>query len=163
MNAGETGVFLMFFGIGSVIASALFMAIDVKQKNKAFIIINVAIGLAVIAFALNPWYLGAFVLIMLLGMGPPSHSLMANTIFQLTVPSRILGRITSLWGVAGGLISMSGLFIGLVGEAYGLRWAMGGAAVILVLIIAGLVIAWSPARKLWSADLSSLQSQAPVP
>jgi MFS family permease len=152
MDAGEAGIFLMCFGIGAVIASVLFMAIDVKRKNRLFILINFAIGLAVIIFALNPWYYGSYVLIMLLGMGPPSHSLMANTIFQLTVPSRFLGRITSLWGVAGGFISMSGLLIGVLGEAFGLRWALGGSAVVLIITISGLLIFWPPARNLWNAD-----------
>jgi hypothetical protein len=50
------------------------------------------------------------------------------------------------------MISMSGLLIGVLGEAFGLRAAMGGAAGMLVLTIIGLVVFWAPARKLLESE-----------
>jgi hypothetical protein len=47
---------------------------------------------------------------------------------------------------------MSGLLIGVLGEAFGLRWALGGSAVVLIITISGLLIFWPPARNLWNAD-----------
>jgi len=58
----------------------------------------------------------------------------AQTIIQTTVPQRLLGRVISLWSFAGGLGSIMALPMGLIGELYGMRVALGGVAFILLFI-----------------------------
>jgi predicted MFS family arabinose efflux permease len=49
------------------------------------------------------------------------------------VPQNYLGRVVGLWSLAGSLGFIAALPIGLLGEEFGLRWSIGGAAVLLLL------------------------------
>ena len=51
------------------------------------------------------------------------------------------------------MINVVGVVVGIVGQAYGLRVAIGGGAGLLVLIILGLAFVWKPVRKLLEAAL----------
>jgi predicted MFS family arabinose efflux permease len=131
MNAAQAGLYLMAGGIGSVAASIVFVTFNVGQKNRLYLGSCIAMGVTLIGLALVPGRAAAFAMMLLYGVVQSMWLLLAHTIFQMAVPSRFLGRVVSLWGAAGGTISMTTLLLGIVGEAYGLRVATGGAAVLL--------------------------------
>jgi MFS family permease len=145
-SAAETGFFLMFSGVGAVLGSASLVVLDIKNRNRLFVAFCVTFALSLIALSLNPWYLAAYAFTLLFGMASATVSVLAHTIFQMRVPSHLLGRVISLWTMAGGIGSMSALPIGLIGEAYGLRVAVGGGALLFLMATLWLGVFRSPLR-----------------
>ena len=131
-NAAQTGLFLMVSGIGALVASTVLLAWDVKNKTALFLGGCFLFAIGLMGVAASQWHVMAFFFIAIFGLGHVTLSVAANTIFQTAVPSHLLGRVVSLWFFAGGLGSMSALPIGLLGDAFGLRWSLGGAASIFL-------------------------------
>lgn len=135
-SASMTGLFMMASGVGALLGSLLLLVINVRDQHRFFVFWCFAFGASLIALTLNPWPAIAFVCMALFGISTTGLSITGQAIFQLTVPPRLLGRVSSLWMVGGGLGSITALPIGLVGDEFGLRWALGGVAVMLLVVTA---------------------------
>lgn len=158
----ETGVFLMASGVGSVIGSVALLVIDIKNKTRAFVILSLCFALTLMALSANPWYYLSFVIMACFGITSATLSVIAQTVFQAHSSPRYLGRVVSLWSFAGGLASTTALPIGLLGEAFGLRWALGGTAAVLLLITLWVGVIRYPAKAI-AAALHPQPNPTPVP
>lgn len=160
-NASETGFLVMASGVGAVLGSAYLLLVDVQNKVRFFVFLLFLLSFSLIALALNPWDKAAFAIMVVVGLAGLTQAVVANTLFQLFVPSQYLGRVVSLWGAAGGLISVAALPIGLVGEEWGLRWGLGGAGALLIPITIWLGLIRRPLREMpeAAADLPQGERQ----
>ena len=131
LNAAETGVFVMFMGVGAVIGSSVLASVDIRRKAGWYVVHCLLMALSLFVLAVNPWYFSAFAIMGLYGYANSVQVILSNTIFQLVVPGNLLGRVVSLWFLAGGLASIAALPIGVVGEVFGLRIALGGSAILM--------------------------------
>ncbi len=133
-DAGETGIFLMAAGIGALIGSGALLVFEPKNRTLIMVLLRVTFAVSLIALAVNSNYFAAFLLMGLFGFANTTLAVVAQTIFQLTVPQQYLGRVISIMMLAPGFASMLTLPPGIVGEEYGLRYAVGGIGVILLVI-----------------------------
>ena len=133
-DAGETGIFLMAAGIGALIGSGALLVFEPKNRTLIMVLLGVTFAVSLIALAVNSNYFAAFLLMGLFGFANTTLAVVAQTIFQLTVPQQYLGRVISIMMLAPGFASMLTLPPGIVGEEYGLRYAVGGIGVILLVI-----------------------------
>ena len=133
-DAGETGIFLMAAGIGALIGSGALLVFEPKNRTLIMVLLSVTFAVSLIALAVNSNYFAAFLLMGLFGFANTTLAVVAQTIFQLTVPQQYLGRVISVMMLAPGFASMLTLPPGIVGEEYGLRYAVGGIGVILLVI-----------------------------
>ncbi len=133
-DAGETGLFLMAAGIGAVVGSAALLMFEPKNRTLIMVLLSLGFAVSLIALAINSNYIAAFLLMGLFGFANNTLAVVAQTIFQLTVPQRYLGRVISIMMLAPGFASMLTLPLGLIGEEFGLRYAVGGIGVILLVI-----------------------------
>ncbi len=133
-DAGETGIFLMAAGIGALIGSGALLVFEPKNRTLIMVLLSVTFAVSLIALAVNSNYFAAFLLMGLFGFANTTLAVVAQTIFQLTVPQQYLGRVISIMMLAPGFASMLTLPPGIVGEEYGLRYAVGGIGVILLVI-----------------------------
>jgi MFS family permease len=62
------------------------------------------------------------------------------------VPDRLLGRVMSLWSFGGGLGAVAALPLGVIGDTFGLRWAFGGTAFVLLMITLAVGVLRAPLR-----------------
>jgi MFS family permease len=136
-GAAETGLFMMATGVGSLIGTAMLLVFDVKNRNLLIVCLAVGFGLSLVALAVNPTYAGSFILVAVVGLFSSSVPVVAQTIFQIVVPQQFLGRVNSLLMTAPGLAAVVALPIGLLGDEFGLRWAVGGIGVLLAAISLG--------------------------
>jgi MFS family permease len=155
LNAAQTGVFMMFMGIGAIIGSVLMASLNIEHKAKWYVIHCLLMAISLFALALNPSYLLAFVIMGMYGYANSIQVILSNTIFQLVVPLQFLGRVSSLWFFAGGLASIAALPIGILGELFGLRVALGGSASLMFLSIVWFAFISPPGRRTgsnWNAS-----------
>ena len=130
-NATEAGLFVTASGIGAVVGSAVLVMLDVRDQTRLFVFSTVSFSLSVFAIAVNPTFAGAFLFMAAFGFANSTLSIAGQTIFQMVVPQRLLGRVVSLWSLTAGLAFIAALPIGLLGDLVGLRWVLGSGALFL--------------------------------
>ena len=129
-------------GVGTLIGAVL---IGLKRRfvyhGRMFVggALIVALGVALMAW--SPWFLLAFSLLLLSGIGQAGFSTMQSTILLLSSPSGMRGRIMGSQGLVNGVGHLlGGSEIGIVAGAFGISLAIGLNAGIGFLLILPVVL-----------------------
>jgi MFS family permease len=131
-SASETGLLLMVSGVASLFGSLSMVFFDMGNRLRQLAFGYGGFVLAILLVAINPFDLGIFILMAAYGVNLGLVSVAGQTLLQRNTPPELLGRVVSVWNSAGGIGFLIALPLGLIGEAYGLRWALGGTAAIVL-------------------------------
>jgi DHA3 family tetracycline resistance protein-like MFS transporter len=131
-DAADFGLVLAAGGVGAILAAVVMAQLGLPRKHMTFMYVAWAIGclgIAGLAFATVLWQAMAssFVQQALFASG----LVVWGTLIQTLVPSRLLGRVTSLdWLVSTSLVPISFALTGPVAAAIGAEATLAGAGVI---------------------------------
>jgi len=131
-DAADFGLVLAAGGVGAILAAVVMAQLGLPRKHMTFMYVAWAIGclgIAGLAFATALWQAMAssFVQQALFASG----LVVWGTLIQTLVPSRLLGRVTSLdWLVSTSLVPISFALTGPVAAAIGAEATLAGAGVI---------------------------------
>ena len=104
------------------------------RPRTAFILVGLwcaALG----GFAATSSFIVALVLLFIAGFLFLAYSSMTQTLVQLHAPPEIRGRVIGVYSMAAlGLMTFSGMTIGLIGGVLGVHWSLGGSAIALFLV-----------------------------
>ncbi len=141
LHVAESGLGTLRFatGIGAVagVAALSFLG-DFRRKGPLLLAITLGYGLGLLGVALSPNLTVAILLVTLVGAMAAGFDAMEWTLLQATVPDDMRGRVIGGWIFAIGFGWVGHLAMGAVGEAVGVRWAIGGAG--LVVVLTGLLV-----------------------
>ncbi|MDE2869185.1 MAG: MFS transporter [Chloroflexota bacterium] len=141
LQVTESGLGTLQFaaGMGAVAgAVALSLLGDFRRKGRLLLSVTMVYGLGLVGVALSPSLAVAITLVTLVGAMAAAFDAIQLTLLQATVPDEMRGRVVGGWLFAIGFGWVGHLAMGAVGEAVGVRWAIGGAG--LVVVLAGLLI-----------------------
>jgi MFS family permease len=92
------------------------------------------LGVALTAFSMSQsWYL-SLGLMVFVGLGTTGRMTLGNTLIQYYVEDEYRGRVMSIYMMEFGLTSFGTFAAGVMGEEWGVQWAIGGFAVCLVIV-----------------------------
>jgi MFS family permease len=131
-GARTTGFFLMAAGVGSLTGSLVTVLANLKATLKLFIIWCAGFALSLVALCLNPFAPAAFLCMVTFGFSSSVLSIAGQTIFQTESKPQLLGRVTSLWSLGGGLAAITALPIGVAGDLISLRVSFGFVSLLLL-------------------------------
>ncbi len=134
LNVTESGLGTLRFaaGLGAVAgAIALSFLGDFSRKGPLLLGIALGYGLGLMGVATSPNLITALVLVMMVGAAASMFDAMEWTLLQANVPDRLRGRVIGGWVFAIGFGWVGHLAMGAVGEAVGVRWAIGGAGLVV--------------------------------
>ena len=135
LQVTESGLGTLQFaaGMGAVAgAVALSMLGDFRRKGRLLLSVTLGYGLGLFGVALSPNLAVAIMLVTLVGAMAAGFDAMQLTLLQATVPDNMRGRVIGGWIFAIGFGWVGHLAMGAVGEAVGVRWAIGGAGLVLI-------------------------------
>ena len=141
LQVTEAGLGTLQFaaGMGAVAgAVALSLLGDFRQKGRLLLSVTLVYGLGLVGVALSPSLAVALALVTIVGAMAAAFDAIQLTLLQATVPDGMRGRVVGGWIFAIGFGWVGHLAMGAVGEAVGVRWAIGGAGV--VVMVASLVV-----------------------
>ncbi len=129
-------------GIGTVLGTIGLAVIgDVYHKGRLMIAAAILYALAVLAFAVCPWFVPAVCLLAISGAADFVRGATRSTTLQLVADGAMLGRVMSLDGMATrGLGQLGGFQAGTLGSLIGIHWAVAVGA--LICAGATLGVAW---------------------
>ena len=138
----QAGGFLMSVsGIGSIISSLILASLPNKKRGLMMLIGNIILGVALFSFALSTSYPLSLVLIGFVGVGQMVQMALGTTLIQYYSDPVYLGRLMSIMMMQFGLMSFSTFIAGALTELTGnVQWAIGGLALILVVLSISAII-----------------------
>ena len=134
LMVAESGLGTLRFaaGVGAVAgAIALTFLGDFSRKGPLLLGIAMGYGLGLMGVAASPNLMTALILVAMVGAAASMFDAMEWTLLQANVPNRLRGRVIGGWVFAIGFGWVGHLAMGLVGDAFGVRWAIGGAGMIV--------------------------------
>ncbi len=137
------GTLRLAMGVGAVVgAVALSLLGDFRRKGPLLLGATMGYGLGMLGLAVSPGLLTAIALVSVVGAMASMFDSMQWTLLQVSVPDGMRGRVIGGWVFAIGFGWVGHLAMGAVGEAVGVRWAIGGAgAVVAVTSLIALALA----------------------
>ncbi len=149
LGVAESGLGTLRFaqGVGAVVGMiALSMLGDFKSKGPLLLGITIGYGLGLIGVASSPNIVAALMLLAMVGAAASMFDAMQWTLLQGNVPDGLRGRVIAGWVFAIGFGWVGHLIMGTVGEFLGVRWAIGGAGLV-VITIGILLLLLSPSMR----------------
>ena len=153
VGATLVGLLVAAEGIGQLTgAGAMALTRDLQRHGLVFLIGSTAVLIMGILFVWSPWYMMAFAILILGGVGQSGFGTMQSTITMLAAPPEMRGRMVGLMSVCIGIgTPLGGLAIGLMAENFGTPWAITVNALIgLGLLLPSLIftpLAWGQTRQ----------------
>ncbi len=133
-DASTYASLLSALGVGSIIGG-LYSAGRNKIVPHHLADLAILFGLFVIGTALMPTVYYAIVGMFMVGFFSINLTSLGNTMLQLESKPEMRGRVLSLWSMAMmGSTAIGGPIIGVVGEYFGGRWALGVGGLVTFLI-----------------------------
>ena len=143
VGATLVGLLVAAEGIGQLTGAAtMALTRNLERHGLVFIIGSSVVLLMAIGFVWAPWYLMAFGLLVLGGIGQAGFGTMQSTITMLAAPPEMRGRMVGLMSVCIGIgTPLGGLEIGIVASLFSTAWAISvNAAVGLLLLLPALLL-----------------------
>lgn len=137
-GSGGYGGLLSAIGVGGLLA-ALVIAGPGSHWQHGRVLVRASQASAFLLLALpfvRSWLLGWTVLFFV-GFFFIAHNAVANTLLQILVPDELRGRLMSVYGlIVVGVAQVVGASVGgLVAQLFGVDWAIGGAAALLLVYL----------------------------
>lgn len=142
------GLLLAAGGLGTL-AGAFGLASrgDVRGRGRWLFASSLVQAALLLLFAICPWYVVGLGLLVCVGIANAVSGALNATLIQLAVPGELRGRIMSLYVLTlVGVPSAGAMAAGTIGEATGVREAIGGGAAIVIVLVT-IVFVRNPALR----------------
>jgi len=134
VGASGMGVLLSVSGVGALVGSLILANLFSKRRGLLLLASGFILGLSLLCFSFSKsWYL-SLGLISIVGVGHAARMTLGNTLLMYYTEDKYRGRVMSLYEMDHGLTSLGTFGAGLLTEAIGVQWALGGFAILLVLL-----------------------------
>ncbi|MCY4367161.1 MAG: MFS transporter [Chloroflexi bacterium] len=153
VGATLVGLLVAGEGIGQLIgAGGMALTRNLERHGLVFVVGSTAVLIMGILFVWSPWYMLAFMVLVLGGIGQSGFGTMQSTITMLAAPPEMRGRMVGLMSVCIGIgTPLGGLALGILAEYFGTSQAVTVNALAgLALLVPSLVLtplAWRPTRQ----------------
>jgi MFS family permease len=127
-------VLLSVSAIGAIIGSVIMASLPNKKRGLMLTISGLIMGLTLISFSFSETWGLSLAMIAFIGLGDTGRVTMANTLVQYYVKPDYRGRVMSLLMMEFGIMSFGVFFTGILADAIGVQWSVGGLAIGLVVI-----------------------------
>ncbi|MDE2843191.1 MAG: MFS transporter [Chloroflexota bacterium] len=153
VGAALVGLLVAGEGLGQLIgAGGMALTRNLERHGLVFVLGSIAVLVMGILFVWSPWYMLAFMVLILGGIGQSGFGTMQSTITMLAAPPEMRGRMVGLMSVCIGIgTPLGGLALGILAENFGTSQGVTiNALAGLALLVPSLVLtplAWRPTRQ----------------
>ena len=141
------GTLRLAMGVGAVGGAVVLSLLgDFRRKGPLLLGATMGYGLGLFGLAVSPGLVTAIALVAVVGAMSSMFDSMQWTLLQVSVPDGMRGRVIGGWVFAIGFGWLGHIAMGVVGEAIGVRWAIGGAGAV-VAVTSLVALALSPTLR----------------
>jgi predicted MFS family arabinose efflux permease len=148
VGASGMGILLSVSGMGAITGSLILASLPNRKRGTIMLVSGIIMGLALVVFGFSKVWLVSIFVVIFIGLGQTGHRASGNSLAQVYTPPEYRGRVMSFMMMGIGFSSLGTFFAGVMAEAIGIQWSIGGLAALLVVASAALLIFTSRLRKL---------------
>jgi MFS family permease len=150
LKVGEVGlgILLSISGLGAITGSVILASLPSRKRGIIMLISGIIMGLALVGFAFSVWWLVSVIVVIFIGLGQSTHRTSGNSLAQNYTPLEYRGRVMSFMMMGLGFSSLGTFFAGIIAEVIGIQWAIGGLAMILVVMSFALLVLTPRLRRM---------------
>ena len=136
----ELGLLISVGGVGSLIGALTLASLPAKRRGLMLLTSGLVMGFALVGFSASPsiWIGGVFMFFV--GVGSAGRQALGNVLLQSYTENEYRGRVMSIYMTQISLMSLGAFIIGIIAEAVGAEWALGGMATLLVVMSLGFFV-----------------------
>ena len=144
VGAGLTGILIAAPAIGSLLSATVIASLAVVRYHGRIFCLGLTLQMiAVLFFALSPWYPLSIVMLMVAGLGAAGFSAMQTTIIMIASEPEMRGTALGMLGHCIGVAALGGLALGTVANYMGAQTAVA-ISISLGLLLLVPVMVFSP-------------------
>lgn len=141
VGATGLGILLSVGGCGAIVGSLVLASIRNRRRGLLLISSSAVMGLALVGFSFSQNWNMSLAFMALVGFGQAVRMTLSHTLLQYYVEPEYRGRVMSIYSTHFGLNSIGAFGAGMLAAAVGVQWAVGGFAIVVVVIsIAALLL-----------------------
>jgi MFS family permease len=133
VGASGMGILMSLSGAGAIAGSLALASSPSRRRGIIMLLSGMVMGAALLVFAFSHWWAVSLVVVIFIGLGQTGHRTTGNSLAQNYSEPEYRGRVMSFMMMSMGFSSLATFFAGLVAEAIGVQWAIGGLAVIFII------------------------------
>ncbi|MBI4339666.1 MAG: MFS transporter [Chloroflexi bacterium] len=126
------GLLTSISGVGALVGSLLVASMLGGKRGNAFIWSILGTGVFVALYSFTGSFALAIVFMIGMGFVQSARMALANVLVQDAIDDAHRGRVMAIFMMEFGLSSFSSFAVALLAGAVGIKWAVGGAAILLV-------------------------------
>jgi predicted MFS family arabinose efflux permease len=148
VGASGMGILMSVSGLGAITGSLILASVPGRKRGAVMLVSGIIMGLALVGFAFSRWWLVSVIVVIFIGLGQSSHRTSGNALAQVYTAPEYRGRVMSFMMMGIGFSSLGTFFAGIIAEALGIQWAIGGLAILLVIVSVALLTFTDRLRRL---------------
>jgi MFS family permease len=137
VGATELGILMSASGVGAIVCSFILASLPNRKRGFMMLVGYIILGAALSGFAFSKVWGLSLGLIIIVGFGQMGMMALSNTLIQYYVEDEYRGRVMSILLMQFGLTSFSTFLAGVLIEGIGPQWAIGGLAMLLLVMAIG--------------------------
>lgn len=148
VGAGGMGILLSATAIGALVSSLAIASLPNRRRGVLLLIASSVLGIVFVFFAFSTSYHLSLFLMAIVGLARTARTNLSNTLLQSYTAPNYRGRVMSLYSMEDGVTSLGGFIAAMIagGVSFhlggvsvqwggvGVQWAVGGFAMVLVLL-----------------------------
>ncbi len=148
VGSSGMGILLGVSGLGAIIGSLVLASLPNRKRGIIMLLSGVTMGVALIIFGFSQTWLLSIFVVAFIGLGQTGHRATGNSLAQNYTEPEYRGRVMSFMMMGLGFSSLGTFFAGILAEAVGIQWAIGGLATMLVVASIALAVFTPRLRRL---------------
>ena len=133
-------------GVGALAGSFVVASARPARRGRMMIGWGAFLGVTIVAFAISTNYWLTMGIMVLVGAGQAGRMAIGQVLIQTYAADEYRGRVTAVWFMQFSMVQFGTFFVGLLSEAVGPQWAIGGLAGLMVVAM-GLVFTLVPRMR----------------
>lgn len=142
------GILLTLSGSGAIAGSAFLASIPSRKRGSIMLTAGFIMGLALMVFAFSRSWSLSIITVIFIGLGQTGHRTAGNTLVQYYSEPEYRGRVMSFMMMELGFSSLGTFFAGIMADVVGVQWAIGGLAIMFVVMSVFLTVLTPRLRRL---------------
>jgi predicted MFS family arabinose efflux permease len=134
VGASGLGALMSVSGVGAIVGSLALASLPNKKRGLMLLVSSLLLSVALSFFAFSSSWSISLILIAFVGLGNAGQMTLSSTLLQYYSKDEFRGRVMSILMMQFGLMAFGAFGAGVLAEAVGVQWAIGGFAIVLVLM-----------------------------